>query len=130
MPNPTGGLFWTFQRSRDNPLCFRLTNCRKTPWSSDRDGKTEREFQVELADAKPDWWTFLDVSAFKGQSVVLQADKLPEDSLVLKQIDQSDAIKDNEHIYHEALRPQFHFSSRRGWLNDPNGLVFYKGEYH
>ena len=73
------------------------------------DGKTEREFQVELADAKPDWWTFLDVSAFKGQSVVLQADKLPEDSLVLKQIDQSDAIKDNEHIYHEALRPQFHF---------------------
>ena len=94
------------------------------------DGKTEREFKIELADAKPDWWAFLDVTAFKGQSVVLQADKLAEDSLGLKQIDQSDVIKDNHHIYHEALRPQFHFSSRRGWLNDPNGLVFYQGTYH
>jgi fructan beta-fructosidase len=94
------------------------------------DGKTEREFQIELADGKPDWWAFLDVSSFNGQAVVLQADKLPEDSLGLKQIDQSDAIKDAENLYHEALRPQFHFSSRRGWLNDPNGLVFYKGEYH
>jgi len=94
------------------------------------DGKTEREFQIELADAKPDWWTFLDVSTFKGQTAVLQADHLPEGSLGLKQIDQSDALKDDGKTYHETLRPQFHFSSRRGWLNDPNGLVFYKGEYH
>lgn len=93
-------------------------------------GKTEREFQVELADAKPDWWTFLDVSTFKGESVVLQADTLPEDSLGLKQIDQSNDLKSNQTTYREKLRPQFHFSSKRGWLNDPNGLVFYQGEYH
>jgi sucrose-6-phosphate hydrolase SacC (GH32 family) len=93
-------------------------------------GKTEREFQIELADAKPDWWAFLDISAFRGQSVVLHADQLPADSLGWKQIDQSDVIKDSEDVYREALRPQFHFSSRRGWLNDPNGLVFYQGEYH
>ena len=30
-------------------------------------------------------------------------------------------------IYHEKERQQIHFSSRRGWLNDPNGL-FYDGE--
>lgn len=33
-------------------------------------------------------------------------------------------------IYQELHRPQFHFTPKRNWTNDPNGLVYYKGEYH
>jgi fructan beta-fructosidase len=32
--------------------------------------------------------------------------------------------------YSEKFRPQYHFSPPTNWTNDPNGLVFYKGEYH
>jgi len=32
--------------------------------------------------------------------------------------------------YSQKLRPQIHFSPPKNWLNDPNGLVYYKGEYH
>ncbi|HRD95219.1 MAG TPA: glycoside hydrolase family 32 protein [Rubrivivax sp.] len=30
----------------------------------------------------------------------------------------------------EHWRPRYHFSPRRHWMNDPNGLVFHDGEYH
>ena len=35
-----------------------------------------------------------------------------------------------EKLYDEPFRPQFHFTPEKNWMNDPNGLVYYKGEYH
>ncbi len=32
--------------------------------------------------------------------------------------------------YTEQQRPQYHFSPAMNWMNDPNGLVYYDGEYH
>lgn len=32
--------------------------------------------------------------------------------------------------YEQPNRPQFHFSSRRNWLNDPNGMVYDGQNYH
>ncbi|ARI76330.1 glycoside hydrolase family 32 protein [Halobacillus mangrovi] len=31
---------------------------------------------------------------------------------------------------HEKFRPQYHFSPRKNWINDPNGLCYFNGEYH
>lgn len=98
------------------------------------DGKPVVRNDIELADggdaSQPDWWAPLDVSDWRGKQVVLRVDKLHEDSAALTSIEQSDALKDAGDLYHERLRGQFHFSPRRGWNNDPNGCVFYNGEYH
>jgi fructan beta-fructosidase len=94
------------------------------------DGKLEREFEIPLAVGKPDWWAFLDLTPFKNRTVVLKVDNLQDKAAALKAVVQSDEILGADALYREKFRPQFHFSSRRGWLNDPNGLVFYKGEYH
>ena len=32
--------------------------------------------------------------------------------------------------YDQPWRPQYHFTPARNFMNDPNGMVFYKGEYH
>jgi len=108
-------------------------------------GKIVRAFEVELAGAEVEYWAFTDVSAWQGKSVSLKLDSLPttrdpkiqahsaahpipEGALDILTI--SEEIVDATELYHEALRPQFHFTTRRGWHNDPNGMVYYQGEYH
>ncbi|MGB2677479.1 MAG: glycoside hydrolase family 32 protein [Candidatus Acidiferrum sp.] len=33
-------------------------------------------------------------------------------------------------LYDETYRPQYHFTPAKNWMNDPNGPIYYKGEYH
>jgi fructan beta-fructosidase len=88
------------------------------------DGQTVREFDIELADgAEPDFWAFADVSAFKGKSLAVET-VLTSGSKTLDTLRLADDVPDAEKLYREKHRPLFHFTSRRGWLNDPNGLVF------
>ncbi len=94
------------------------------------DGKVVRDFDIALAEDEIDFWVVLDVGQFKGKEVTLKADSLAADSKGFKSIVQGNSIKDSKDLYKEKLRPQFHFTSQRGWNNDSNGLVYYKGEWH
>jgi len=94
------------------------------------DGQTVRGIEtIELAEGEPDWWAPLDVSAWTGKKLSVTS-SLPPGSKALDTLKQSDTLIGSENLYREALRPQIHFSAKRGWLNDPNGLVFHAGEYH
>ncbi|MFA6544496.1 MAG: glycoside hydrolase family 32 protein [Limisphaerales bacterium] len=94
------------------------------------DGAQVRRFDIELADSDADWWAPLDVTAWAGKTLSVVADVLPESSRALDSLRQSDTLLGSENLYREPLRPQLQFSAKRGWLNDPNGLAFYNGEYH
>ena len=94
------------------------------------DGQPVREFEIELAEGEPDFWVFLDVGMFRGKNATIRVPSLGHDPRALQAIVQSDTIAGAENLYQEKHRQQFHFSSRRGWNNDSNGLVFYKGQYH
>jgi fructan beta-fructosidase len=39
---------------------------------------------------------------------------------------QPNANLTNENLY----RPRFHFTPQKGWMNDPNGMIFLNGQYH
>ena len=95
------------------------------------DGQKQREFDIELATDSPDFWVFLDIREFQGKQGTLQIDRY--DSTWKTGFDavyQDDTFQGQEVLYGEKLRPQFHFSSTRGWLNDTNGMVYYDGQYH
>lgn len=91
------------------------------------DGKSETPVVIRLAADKPDYWVFRDVSAFKGKTLKLNYEG---NSAGLEKIYQADDIEGEDEMYKENNRPQFHFTTKRGWINDPNGLIYYDGEYH
>lgn len=88
------------------------------------------EFEIEWAYAEPDFNVFVDLSRYVGQELVIEADIPGGEAFVLEAAALSDALSGGDGLYREKYRPQFHFSPRRGWNNDPNGLVYFQGEYH
>ncbi|MCX7922341.1 MAG: glycoside hydrolase family 32 protein [Clostridia bacterium] len=88
------------------------------------DGKTIFDLAVELDYLNPDFYAYINIERYRG--MVLEVSCNPEISFKIGKTD----IIDDSTVYTEKYRPQFHFTSKRGWINDPNGLVYYKGKYH
>ena len=90
-------------------------------------------------------WTTWDVGDLLGQEVQLRifdrhvggfghinVDQIVQTSAPRKGpgvLRLSDYRKTDDY-YNELYRPQFHFTPPINWMNDPNGLVYFDGEYH
>ncbi|MFV5684185.1 glycoside hydrolase family 32 protein [Flavobacterium sp. GB2R13] len=65
-----------------------------------------------------------------GTSLLLFSCKKEENNAIIT-VNSSEKIEsDSSKIFKEPFRPQFHFSPEKKWMNDPNGMVYYKGIYH
>ena len=82
---------------------------------------------VRIAEVSPDYWIFKDVSRYRGKILELNFEGSKK---ALENIVQADSFFGASAMYKEENRPQFHFTARRGWINDPNGLVYHNGLYH
>jgi fructan beta-fructosidase len=88
------------------------------------------KFEIRLAQDTPVFWASVDVSKYKGQTIRITIDTIDVNHNALQTYYQSEDIPEIKDVYQQAYRPRFHYSPKVGWVNDPNGLVYYKGTYH
>ena len=93
-------------------------------------GKAVRRYSTELATDPDDvdWYAFFTLESYKAKSAKVTVARGEQAAFAL--IRQSDTIPGAETRYTEASRPQFHFSQKVGWNNDPNGMVYLDGQWH
>lgn len=92
-------------------------------------GQWVRAFDIELADGRPDFWVSCNLRPWMGQAVTVEAPPNAPPA-ALDALHMGATLPDGGDLYQEPYRPQCHFTSRRGWNNDPNGLMFHDGVYH
>lgn len=99
-----------------------------------QNGKKLREFRILFPEngEAADWTAFYPVDEFAGETVTIKSvSALPAKYTdAAAQIALGDILPDSDGDYQLPYRDQFHFSTRRGWNNDVNGLVYNGGVYH
>ncbi len=76
---------------------------------------------VSLDNDQPDFHFPVNMERFSGNMIRVEWDCETDIS-----IEKSDAPQLD---YSGHYRPLIHFTTKRGWMNDPNGLAWYKGKY-
>ena len=80
-----------------------------------------------------DFYSALYIGGFKSDTVTLECDEDVPSGLFDGIIAGDEPEKEPElypNLYNEPFRQKFHFSPRRGWLNDPNGLFYKDGVFN
>ena len=91
-------------------LIFVLASCDK---------ETQTNINKSTIDSINNTTDLVNTNPIESENTVMTEKEYPESELIEGNID-----------YSEMWRPQYHYSPKENWVNDPNGLVYYKGIYH
>ncbi len=89
-----------------------------------RQDKTVYSLDIKLDNVAPNFYAYIDMSRFIGQKIDVSV--TPQMSIEYRCSDEFDI----EGLYREPMRPQIHYTTKNGWINDPNGLIYLDGVYH
>ncbi len=103
------------------PVTDRMTN-KKLKFIEN--GELIFDLDVRLDPVSPRAVACYDVRRFIGRDITFEVEPPVPFTPVL-----TDRREEPE-LYREKYRPQVHFSTRFGWLNDPNGLIKIGDTYH
>lgn len=98
------------------------------------EGRRIFEFYAGITEGEPDYYVPLYLAGAAGKAVTLSCTEEDAPEALFRGVSAGGKIEERRDlypdVYREEGRQQVHFSSRRGWLNDPNGLVFIDGKFH
>lgn len=100
------------------------TKAKQKRLTFERAGEPVYELDIKLDTVAPDFWAYIDVRRFLGETLTLSV--CPAMPLSVRGASELDLPG----LYEEPFRPQVHFTTKNGWINDPNGLVYADGVYH
>lgn len=115
-------------------LCFPVRNGAGLLGIKVRLERRQILFHLELDEIAPQFYVWMDCLGVLGETLELWAEDAVlyrlSRCMVWSDSPLGSGCRFKAEIYTEAHRPLFHFTSPRGWMNDPNGMIKWKGEYH
>ncbi|MBR3838978.1 MAG: glycoside hydrolase family 32 protein [Clostridia bacterium] len=79
---------------------------------------------IKIDYINPDFYAYINVERFMNKTLEMTIS--PDMNIKFSVSDEMEL----DNLYNEPFRPQIHFTTKNGWINDPNGLIYLDGIYH